>query len=386
MGSRRQALSGFRPGLTRRALFALPALAVPAARLLVAAGPDRAGGAPFVVDACGAPGSPGDEEGAPLTPRDVADVKSSGITAINVTVGPVGDRPSLVAFEGICRDLASWDKEIAAHPDAFLRVANARDLETARASGRVAVAFALQDGVSFQDDPTRLDVLHHFGIRVVQPTYNGRNLVGDGCLEPDGAGLSRAGQTAVRRIAELRMLLDLSHCGRRTTRDGLASSPRPPAFTHTGCAAICDHPRNKTDEELRALANKGGVAGIYFMPYLRPSGQPTSEDVIRHVEHAIQVAGEDHVGIGTDGGVSGTELTPAYRERFQADIDRRKKSGIGAPGEVAGVYPFVSDLNTPRRILDLGDLLAKRGHSSARVEKIVGGNFVRLFREVWGEV
>jgi len=372
-----------RSGLTRRAFVALPALAVPASRLFGAAPAERS--VPVVVDGCGAPGSAGSEDGAPLSARDVADAKGSGITAINVTVGPVGDRPSLVAFEGICRDLASWDKEIAAHSDAFLRVATVRDLETARASDRVGLVFGLQDGVAFQDDPTRLDVLHRFGVRIVQPTYNGRNLLGDGCLEPDGAGLSRAGQTAVRRMNELRILLDLSHCGRRTTRDGVASSARPPAFTHTGCAAICDHPRNKTDEELRALANKGGVAGIYFMPYLRPSGQPTSEDVIRHVEHAIQVAGEDHVGIGTDGSISAVELTRAYRERFQADIDRRKKAGIGAPGEVAGVYPFVSDLNTPRRILDLGDLLARRGHSTARVEKIVGGNFARLFREVWGE-
>ena len=376
-----------RRGPTRRAFLAIPAaLAVPTRRLLSGSVPEPARGArPFIIDACGAPGNPGSEDGAPLSARDVADAKASGITAINVTVGPVGERPSLAAFEGICRDLAAWEKEIAAHPDAFLRVANAGDLEAARASGRVGLAFALQDGVSFHDDPTRLDVLHHFGIRIVQPTYNGRNLLGDGCLEPDGAGLSRAGQTAVRRIEELRILLDLSHCGRRTTRDALASAARPSAFTHTGCAAVCDHPRNKTDEELRALANKGGVAGIYFMPYLRPAGQPNAEDVIRHLEHALQVAGEDHVGIGTDGSVSATELTPAYRERFQAEIDRRKEAGIGAPGEVAAVYNFIPDLNTPRRIQELGDRLASRGHSAARIEKIVGGNFARLFREVWGE-
>jgi membrane dipeptidase len=228
-------------------------------------------------------------------------------------------------------------------------------------------------------------VLHRFGVRIIQPTYNLRNLLGDGCMEPDGAGLSRTGQESIRRMNALGILVDLSHCGRRTTRDGIAASSVPVAFTHTGCAAVADHPRNKTDEELRALAGKGGVAGVYFMPYLRPGVQPTAEDVVRHVEHAVKVAGEDHVGIGTDGPLSAVDLTPEYRARMQADIDRRKKAGIGAPGEVAGIYTFVPDLNTPRRLQKLGELLAARGHGAARIEKILGGNFARVFRETWKE-
>ena len=222
-------------------------------------------------------------------------------------------------------------------------------------------------------------------MRIVQPTYNLRNLLGDGCLEPDGAGLSRAGQESIRRMNALGILVDLSHCGRRTTRDALAASAVPVAFTHTGCAAVAEHPRNKTDDELRALAARGGVAGIYFMPYLRPGAQPTAEDVVRHVEHAVKVAGEDHVGVGTDGAISAVDLTPEYRARAQADIDRRKKAGIGAPGEVSGIYTFVPDLNTPRRLQKLGELLAARGHDSRRVDKILGGNFARLFRETWKE-
>jgi membrane dipeptidase len=103
------------------------------------------------------------------------------------------------------------------------------------------------------------------------------------------------------------------------------------------------------------------------------------------VEHAVKVAGEDHVGIGKDGVLSPVDLTPEYRARAQADIDQRKKAGIGAPGEVTGIYTFVPDLNTPRRIQKLGELLAARGHSPRRIEKIVGGNFARLFQETWKE-
>jgi membrane dipeptidase len=374
---------------TRRGFVRLAAAAIgaiPARRLLgQASSPTPTAHAfPIVIDALGGPGDPAAEEGAALSARAIADVRASGIAAANLTVGPVGERPSLAAFEGILRDVADWEKEIEAHPDVLMRVGRAADLDAARASGRLGLIYGLQDGVAFHDDVSRLDVLHRFGIRIIQPTYNLRNLIGDGCLEPDGAGLSRAGHEAVERMNALRILLDLSHCGRRTTRDGLAASKRPPAFTHTGCASVADHPRNKTDEELRLLADKGGVAGIYFMPYLRPSGQPMAEDVVRHVERALQVAGEDHVGVGTDGVISPTDLSPEYRARFRADIERRKKAGIGAPGEVADVFPLVPDLNSPRRIQKLGDLLLARGHSTARVDKVVGGNFARLFRDVWG--
>jgi len=370
---------------SRRAFLELGAAfaAAPAARLFARPAPVSRGG--FVIDGCGGPGDPADEDAPELTAKALGDARASEVTAVNLTVGPVGDRPSLASFEGIIRDIARWESEVARHPDVFLSVRGARDLETARASGRVGLVDGLQDGVAFHDDLWRLPVLHRFGVRIIQPTYNLRNLLGDGCLEPDGAGLSRAGQEAIRRMNALGILVDLSHCGRRTTRDALAASAVPVAFTHTGCAAVADHPRNKTDEELKTLADKGGVAGIYFMPYLKPGAQPVAEDVVRHVEHAVKVAGEDHVGIGTDGVLSPVDLTPEYRARAQADIDQRRKAGIGAPGEVSGIYTFVPDLNVPRRIQKLGELLGARGHSARRIEKIVGGNFARLFQETWKE-
>jgi membrane dipeptidase len=343
-------------------------------------------GRAIVFDGCGGPGD-GDsdaEKGVRLTPRAVADAKASGVTCVNLTVGPVGSRPGAEAFEGIVRDVAYWEREIEAHPDVFTKVKTTRDLAAAKAGGLLGLAFGLQDGVAFSEDLSRLETLHALGVRIVQPTYNLRNLLGDGCLEGGDAGLSKRGRDAVERMDALRILIDLSHCGRATTRDALAAGTRPVAFTHTGCAAIADHPRNKTDEQLRAMAKKGGVAGIYFMPYLRTSGQPNADDVLRHFEHALDVAGEDHVGIGTDGTISAVELTPKYLEEFRKQLAARKKAGIGAPGEVEAVYTFVPDLNSPRRLEVLAGLLEKRGHSAARIEKILGGNFARLLSEVWG--
>ena len=183
---------------------------------------------------------------------------------------------------------------------------------------------------------------------------------------------------------EKRMLVDLSHCGHRTTLESIEASRQPVAITHAGCIAVSDLPRNKTDEQMRKLADKGGVFGVYFMPYLRTAGQPMAEDVIKHIEHALQVCGEDHVGIGTDGMISTINVTPEFRKKFNEEIEDRRKRGISAPGESPDVFTFVPDLNTPQRFEKLAILLSKRGHSDTQIEKILGGNFARLFREVWG--
>ena len=341
-------------------------------------------GRSIVIDGCGGPGDFATDGSSPLSDAAVGDARGSGVTCVNLTVGPVGIPSDTAAFEGIVRDVAFWNSEIDRRPDAFLSIKKSGDIARAKASGRLGIAFGLQDGVSFAADLSRLKVLHQLGIRIIQPTYNRRNLIGDGCLETADAGLSGLGRQAVERMNELRILVDLSHCGRATTRDVLQASKSPVAFTHTGCAALTDHPRNKTDEQLRALAAKGGVAGIYFMPYLRKSGQQEAEDVIAHLEHAVDVAGEDHVGIGTDGSISPTELTPAFVAAFHKSNEERRAAGIAAPGENDDVYTFAPDLNSSRRLEKLAGLLRARRHSTSRVEKILGGNFGRLFREVWG--
>ena len=264
-----------------------------------------------------------------------------------------------------------------------MKVRSAADLRTAKSSGRLGLIYGFQDTLMLGDELGRLDTFYGLGVRVIQLTYNGRNLVGDGCLEPGNAGLSRFGLRLVERMNEIGVLVDLSHCGRRTTTDGIAASKKPVAITHSGCASLADVPRNKTDEQMRLLAERGGVFGIYLMPFLRTKGQPMSEDVIRHIAHAVDVCGEDHVGIGTDGTVSAVALTPEYLAQFKEDIARRRKLGISAPGETEEVYTFVPDLNTPRRLDTIAGMLLARGYSEERVTKILGGNFARLFAEVW---
>ncbi len=333
-----------------------------------------------VIDALGGPGS-ANKPGKALDAADLADVRASGVTAVNLTVSGVGSY--VRDYDSTIEQIGHWDAEIAAHPDVLMKFNDARDFAAAKGSGRLAIIYGFQDATPFGEDLDRLDTFRGLGVRIVQLTYNRRNLVGDGCLEPGNAGLSLFGQKLVERMNASNVLVDLSHCGQRTTDEAIAASKKPVAITHAGCAAVSNLPRNKNDATLRALAERGGVIGIYFMPYLRTSGQQMAEDVVAHIEHALDVAGEDHVGIGTDGSISAVELTDEYKKAFADEIAARTKAGVSAPGETTAVYTFVPDLNTPRRLETLATLLAKRGRPERVIDKVLGGNFLRLFNETW---
>lgn len=339
----------------------------------------------MVIDALGSLSSfdPDDKEDTDgLLPRFLADLRASGVTAINQTVSAVGNEPG--KYENTIEIIAWADRQIARHPDLLMKVLSAADLAEAKRSGRVGVIYGTQDTSFLEGALDRLEVFHGLGVRIVQPVYNRRNMMGDGCLEPNNGGLSLSGRELVARLNEERIVVDMSHAGMRTQAEAITLSKRPCAITHSGCRALNDNPRNTRDEELRLLAGKGGVLGIYFMPFLRAKGAQTAADVIAHIEHAIKVMGEDHVGLGTDGGVPAIKDMAAYRKAMKGFNDARQKAGIAAPGELAESILIVPEYNEPRRFERLAADLLRRGHSTRRVEKILGANFSRLFSEVWG--
>jgi membrane dipeptidase len=338
----------------------------------------------IVIDALGGPGDfdATAAEDAPLSARAVADALSSGLTAVNLTVSAVGNGPG--KFEQTIANIARADRELVVHPDAFVKVLGASDLRRAKQNRRLGLIYGFQDTSMLEGDLGRLAVFDGLGVRIVQPTYNRRNLMGDGCLEPADGGLSLLGRELIAELDRRRLLLDLSHAGPRTIAEGIAAARGPLAITHTGCRALADLPRNTSDSSLRALADKGGVAGIYWMSFLRSSGQPYADDLIRHITHAVDVCGEDHVGLGTDGPISAAPLDEAFRAAHRADVERRVKAGISAPGESPDVLNVISEYNSPRRFLLLADDLAGRGWPASRIEKLIGGNFARLLTEVWG--
>jgi len=316
----------------------------------------------------------------PLSDVDLANVQASGITAVNLTVGVVG-AAAPDPFEGTVARIAAWEREVDHHPEALRRVRTVADLEDAKETKRLGLVYGFQDVVPFGGELDRIDLFYGLGVRIVQLTYNDRNFMGDGSLEPNDGGLSRMGHAAVARMNDLGILVDLSHCGARTTLDGIEASSQPVSATHTGCSAVFAHPRNKDDATLRLLADRGGVVGIYLMPFLNPAGPPAAEDVLLHLEHALQVCGEDHVGIGSDQGITPLNVADPFPAQFQAVSARRQAMGIAAPRE--DTIPYVAELNTPRRMEKIADLMAERGHRDRVIEKVLGGNFARLLGEVW---
>jgi membrane dipeptidase len=214
----------------------------------------------------------------------------------------------------------------------------------------------------------------------MQLTYNRRTPLGCGCLDGETDGLTDLGRKAITKMNEIGVALDLSHSNTKTTADGIAASTRPVLITHAGCRAVHMHPRNKEDREMKALADKGGVMGIYMLPYLTESPkQPMLDDFMQHMEHALKIMGEDHVGIGSDAPFLAVD--EAQLKEMKKDAEERKKAGIAAPGEDRPTY--IPDLNNERKMERIADALLKRGHKSGAVEKILGANFKRVFAEIW---
>jgi len=306
----------------------------------------------------------------------VAVIRQSGITAVNFTIS---DR----SLEGTVKNLASLEALVERYPDALAMVRKHSDIARAKRENKIGIIPGFQYTGFLEEDPERIEMFRNLGVRIMQITYNNRSAFGDGCLEPGNAGLSKAGVAAVQKMNEIGVAVDLSHSGYRTTSEAIAASAKPVLISHSGCAAVYPHPRNKPDEILKSLAERGGYFGVYLMPYLVASPTvPTRQHVIDHLVHAIHVCGADNVGIGSDGSIQAVVLTAAQKADFDADIARRKKLWIGAPGEDR--YPYVPDLNGPDHMRIIAEELAKRGQPSSVIEKVLGANFQRVLSEIWG--
>jgi membrane dipeptidase len=338
-----------------------------------------------VVNALGTLEDPNHPETGPavITPRILADAHASGEAAVNVTLGYVSG-PQQNPYEYTIADIAHWDRLIRDHPGDLLKVLSVEDISRARRERRIGVIFGFQNAAMLGNEAGRVDVFADLGVKVVQLTYNPANQLGGGSMAPETMGLTAFGHEVIERLNSRRVMVDLSHSGRQTCLDAVRFSKQPISINHTGCRALVDLPRNKTDEELRLVADRGGFVGIYFMPFLDHTGHATAADVLAHIEHALMICGEDHVGIGTDGGTTPIDDLPAYAVVLRQEHDRRVAQGVAALGEGPDTYPFVVDLRGPDQFRKLARLLRARGHSEARIAKILGANFMRFAREVWG--
>lgn len=262
------------------------------------------------------------------------------------------------------------------HADDLVPVTTVAGIRAAREAGKVAVGYCWQ-WVDVDEDLSQLAGYHRIGLRSSGLVYNVGNYIGSGCVDPNPGPLSHYGVQVVEALQELRIVVDIGgHCSEATSYDVLDVAEGPVVCSHTNPLALRDNPRCMTDGLMRAIADTGGAIGIAaFNFFVVREGQATLEEFLRQLDHMIDVAGVDHVGIGLDqiigrndrGPVNPVTLPPeAYPQRYEDWI------------YVEGLHDF-----TGVPLITAG--LLERGYAPGDIEKIMGANWLRVWEEVWGE-
>jgi membrane dipeptidase len=296
-------------------------------------------------------------------------IARSGLTAIVADVPWTDD-----GFRDACINFATWHERIASHPDVLL-VREVADIERAKVSGQVGFILSSQTPTIIEDDVRFLRVFHELGLRVMQMTYQKRNLLADGCGEPADGGVSKLGFEAIAEMNRLGIAIDLSHAGDRTMRQTIDASSQPVFFSHSNARSRVDVPRNVPDDVLKELVARGGICGISaYSAFLKIGGGAsgtTLEDYLDMVAHVVDRIGIDHVSMGFDVGEFRTPVEVAL-------------IGGGDPKLThdAGTR-YVRELMTRSNLPQLTEALLGRGLSDADVKKFLGGNLVRFFGTVW---
>lgn len=307
------------------------------------------------------------------SPEVYRSLDAGQVTGINATVA------IWEGFERTMDNIAAWVHRFEARADTLAQATTAADILAAKEMGKTGVVLGWQNSSPIGNDLDRLALFHALGVRIVQITYNERNLVGNGCYERTDDGLSMFGQDLVREMNRLGMLVDLSHVGDRTTLEAAELSGAPVACTHANARGFFDHPRNKTDDALRLIAQNGGVIGANaFPPFLRNGFQSTLSDYADAIEDLVERVGIDHVGIGTDY----TQAQPKafFDWIFSQQGTKRREASDAYPENM--LHP--AGMETPDSLNGVARELSRRGYADADISKILGENWLRLFERVWG--
>lgn len=313
-----------------------------------------------------------------LDKATIAAVRGSGLTALKVSIGGAA-----ADFTEANEELDAYDAGMRRYSGLYMPVRRPADLDAAASRRRIGVIYSFEASTPLGEDISRIDHFHDRGVKVMQLSYNNPSPFASGVLaKQPSTGLTDLGRQAIARMNAIGVTLDLSHADEASTLAAITASKRTPLITHAGCAAVHEHPRNKPDKVIKALADAGGVMGVYDLSFLTAGpAQPTLDDYLAHMVHALNVAGEDHVGVGSDTFLTAFDTSPENMADWDKQIAQRKAMGVGAPGE--GRPPFVVGLNRADRYGVIASALAKRGYKSAAVDKIMGLNFRRVFTETW---
>jgi membrane dipeptidase len=307
-----------------------------------------------------------------FTAADFQPYKESGINVFHPAIGMGGPN----AYESVLQFFASWNGFLANGQDYFMRIDSVADLKRVKQSGKLGIILGVQNSEQFRR-PDDVDFFRALGQRVSQLTYNARNLIGNGSTERRDEGISDFGVSIIERMNKVGMAVDVSHCGDRTTLDAFEISKKPVLITHSNCRALVPgHPRLKTDEAIKKVAQAGSVIGITGVRMFVKGDEPTTvEHVLDHFDHVRKLIGPEHLGVGSDMDLYGYDAMPP-------ELNKQLRAGY------KGSYSFrekidIEGLNHPKRIFDLTEGLIRRKYSDADIEGILGGNFERVLGQIW---
>ena len=302
-------------------------------------------------------------------------LRAGNITAINATVATWENFVQTMAH------LSAWMRRFRERDD-ILQVKETADIYTAKEQGKTGIILSFQNASPIENELDRLGLFLALGVRVIQLTYHETNLLGSGCWERTDGGLSNFGVDAVREMNRLGIVIDLSHVGPKTTMDAIEMSEQPVAITHANARSFCGHPRNKEEDALQLLAEKGGVVGATSFANFLPRGfDSTVEDFVDAIDDMVERVGIDHVAIGTDS----THDQPLEFWHYIGSQQGTKFPSTFADGSVP--YTELSfqpkGIDSPAEFPNLAEALVNRGYSAEDITKLLGGNWMNLFERVW---
>jgi membrane dipeptidase len=306
----------------------------------------------------------------PLRPNDasflpqLARHKAAGFDAVTVNVGFGEQGP-----EAHLRMLAALRHWVLARPQEYMLLLAADDVERARASGRLAVGFDIEGANAVGDQLSLIQLYYDLGVRWMLMAYNEPNRVGGGCQGAD-EGLTAFGRAVVAEMERVGMQVCVSHTGHRTAREVLAMASRPVIFSHSNCAALHPHPRNISDELIRACAATGGLVGINGVGIFLGRNDISSQTYARHVDHVVQLVGPHHVSLALDY-VFDTHELEEYTRSMQATFP----PGLG--------YELGARFVAPEQLEEIVQTLQGWGYRDEDLKALLGGNLLRLAQTVW---
>ncbi len=327
-----------------------------------------------------------------LTPGRVSATDATSVIRAGLTACVLDLKASPRDYQHAMEAIALTTAEVSQPRSPTLIVRKAGDIIEAKRRGKLGIILDCQDASilgpdSIANDDSNLEALRAFfdkGLRVLQLTYTNANALGSGYQEREDAGLTRLGQIVTSEMNRLGMLIDLSHCGDRTTLEAIKLSTKPVAVTHAGCRSLYDDKRNKPDEIIRTLAERGGYFGVYNMTmWLTDSTTSSVEDIVDHIDHVVRVGGIEIAGFGSDGPVVGDNRPQSAKVRRMTDGFVKRNAGWPGGRAMTG-HMTATDLDGPDRMSVLASALGRRGYKAAAVEKVIGGNFVRVFGQACG--